>query len=72
MLLMFASSHINIKEDLPNYICTTKNKCLILIKCTCRGQQESMDVRAVKSKLKVLRHFKVDHVLKMMQHFKAG
>ena len=52
---MFASSHINIKEDLPNYICTTKakNKCIILLKCSCRGLQESMDVSAVKTKCKV-------------------
>ena len=51
-------------ENFANYFFKTKaNKFSIVLKCTCTEKQG----RAVKSNLKVLRHFKVDPVLKIYE-----
>jgi len=64
--LKFSRFQAKINENFANYFLNTKanNKCFILLKCTCKGLQHKW-VRAVKSKPKALRHFKVDPILKI-------
>ena len=64
--LKVSRSHAKIYENFANYFLKTKanNKCFIVLKCTYKGLQKSM-IRAVKSKPKALRHFKVDPVIKI-------
>ena len=69
--LKVSSSQAKINENFANYFLKPKanNKCLIVLKCTCKGLQKSISVNVVKSKPKALRHFKVDPVLKFYETF---
>ena len=55
-------------ENFANYFVKikSKNKCCIVLKGYVKGYRK---VRAVKSKPQVLRHFKVDPVLKIDETF---
>ena len=67
--LKVARSVAKIDENFANYFwkLSANNKCFIVLKCTCKGIQKSINelIRAVKSKSKALRHFKVDPILKI-------
>ena len=52
----------NIDNDFVNLKTNANNMCLKVVKCTCK---KSIYEIVVKSKHKVLRHFKVDPVLKI-------
>ena len=70
--LKVASSQAKIDENFCNYFLKTKtnNICFIVLKCTCKRLEEKHKrVRAVKSKPKALRYFKVDPVLKIDETF---
>ena len=71
--LKVSSSQAKIYENFVFSFFKSKanNKCFILLKCTCKGLQKKQVRRAVKSKPKALRHFKVDSssVLKIDETF---
>ena len=69
--LKVSSSQAKIYENFVFSFFKSKanNKCFKLLKCTCKGLQKKQVRRAVKSKPKALRHFKVDPILKTDQTF---
>ena len=68
--LQVSNSQAKFYENFANYFLKIKatKKCFTVLKCTCKGLAEKHEgVRAVKSKPKALRQFKVDPVLKIYE-----
>ena len=65
--LKVSRSQAKINENFANYFFKTKanNKCVIVQNVHVKGYRKALVSWAVKSKLKALRHFKVDPVFKI-------